>query len=99
MTLLNLPDEPCNETKTEIDFSACIKNAVEHKINCTIPDMVSGTPVAPKGRGDLPVCTSSEDFWNYTHIYRAMELTSELDIFKYFGCLPKCKEQYYGNEQ
>ena len=91
MTLLNLPHEPCNETKAEIDFSACMKNAMEQKMNCSIPDMVSGKAVAPEGRSDLPVCSSHEDFVNYTVIYRAMELTSELDIFKDFGCLPKCQ--------
>ena len=91
LDLLNLPDEPCNETKAEIDFTACIKNAVEQKIKCSIPDMTSSTATASAGNHNLPVCSSPEDFLNYTAIYEELELTSELDIFKDFQCLPKCK--------
>ena len=91
LDLLNLPDEPCNETDAEIDFSACIKNAVEQKIKCSIPDMSSGTAMASVGIHNLPVCSSLEDFLNYTAIYEELELTSELDIFEDFKCLPKCK--------
>ena len=91
MSLLNLPDEPCNETEADIDFSACMKNAVEEKIKCSIPDIMSGTPVPSEGRGDKSVCSSHEDFLNYNTIYKTMELTSELDIFRDFGCLAKCK--------
>ena len=90
MDLLNLPDEPCNETVAVIDFSACIKNAIEHKIKCSIPDMASGTPMASAGIHNLPVC-SSPDFLNYTAMYQDLEFTSESEIFKNYQCLPKCK--------
>ena len=98
MSLLNLPEDPCNDTDVEIDFAGCIKNAVESKISCLIPDFKSGTPIAPNSRNDLPVCSSHEEFVNYTRIYKEMELTSEADIFRNMGCLPKCKDCYYENE-
>ena len=91
LDLINLPDEPCNETEAEIDFSACMKNAVEQKIKCSIPDMTSGTPMASAGIHNLPVCSSLDDFLNYTAIYRELEFTSESEISKTFQCLPKCK--------
>ena len=92
MSLLNLAEEPCTDTEDEIDFATCIKDSVEEKINCTIPDMVSGVPVAPVGKGDRTLCSSAEEFGNYSEIYQSMELTSEGDIFKDYGCLPKCEE-------
>ena len=91
LDLINLPDEPCNETEAEIDFSACMKNAVEQKIKCSIPDMTSGTPMASAGIHKLPVCSSTDDFLTYTAIYQDLEFTSESEIFKTFQCLPKCK--------
>ena len=91
LDLLNLPDEPCNETEAEIDYSACMKNAVEQRIKCLIPNMTSGTPMAPAGNDNMPVCSSPEDFSKYTNIYRDIQMTSESDIFKDFKCLPKCK--------
>lgn len=95
---MNLIDDPCNDTDAKIDFAWCIKKAVERKINCLIPDIMSGTPVAPEGRNDLPVCSSHEEFVNYTRMYKDMELANEADIFKNMGCLPKCKDCYYENE-
>ena len=92
MSLLSLSEEPCTDTEDEIDFETCIKDSVEEKINCTIPDMVSGVPVAPVGKGDRTLCSSAEEFGNYSEIYQSMELTSEGDIFKDYGCLPKCEE-------
>ena len=91
LDLLNLSHEPCNETEAEIDFSACIKNAAEQKIKCSIPDMTLGAAMASAGTQNLPVCSSPEDFLNYTAIYEEIELTSEFDIYKDFQCLPKCK--------
>ena len=91
MDLLNLEEEPCNGTEGDIDFETCIRDSVEEKINCTIPDMMSGVPVAPVGRGDKPLCSTSEEYGNYSQIYQSMELTSEGDIFKDYGCLPKCQ--------
>ena len=91
LDLLNMPDEPCNETEAVIDFSACIKNAIEQKIKCSIPDMASGTPMASAGIHNFPVCSSPDDFLNYTATYQELEFTSELEIFKTYQCLPKCK--------
>lgn len=95
MDLLNLEEEPCNGTEGDIDFETCIRDSVEEKINCTIPDMMSGVPVAPVGRGDKPLCSTSEEYGNYSQIYQSMELTSEGDIFKDYGCLPKCQRNKY----
>ena len=105
MDLLDLAEEPClcptrhskpcSETEADIDFAACIRDSVEEKINCTIPDMITGVPVAPVGRGNKPLCSTPEEFGNYTEIYQSMELTSEGDIFKDYGCLPKCQRNKY----
>jgi len=99
MDLLDVDEEPCHcprseecsEFEANIDFGSCIRDAVEEKINCTIPDMASGVPVARVGKGGKPLCSTPEQFGNYSQIYQSMELTSEGDIYKDYGCLPKCQ--------
>ena len=83
--------EECSESEAKIDFGTCIRDAVEEKINCTIPDMASGVPVARVGKGVKPLCSTPEQFGNYSQIYQSMELTSEGDIYNDYGCLPKCQ--------
>ena len=92
MNLLNQESKPCHKTDVKLDFGKCMKDAIEAQIKCTIPDMTSGTPMAPNGKLTHPVCSSPEEFRNYTELYSTVAHLSEGDIFREFGCMPKCKE-------
>ena len=91
-TVLNYPGKPCSDTHDEPDFGKCLKIGVERKINCTIPDMMSGTPLEPEEDLKRPLCTTPEQFKSYRELFEQIGFSSEGVIHDDFGCLPKCKE-------
>ena len=91
MNLLNRPDAPCDETANHITLDDCIKNAIEKRLNCTLPDMTSGRALAPNGKPINKLCSSKEEFLNYTHFFKLSSL-SELKIFQDYGCRISCQD-------
>ena len=91
MNLLNRPDASCDETANHITLDDCIKNAIEKKLNCTLPDMSSGEALAPVGKPINKLCSSKEEFLNYT-LLRELSSISELKIFQDYGCRISCQD-------
>ena len=61
-------------------------------MNCTIPDMKSGIPTEPEDDIQRPLCSTSEQFQNYTKWFEHIGFISEGGIYEETGCMPKCKE-------
>ena len=72
-----------------------MKSGVERKINCTIPDMTSGSALEPEGEPLRPLCTTPEQYKRYKEWYKDIEFHSEGLIYEAFECMPKCTRNKY----
>ena len=91
MNLLNRHDAPCDEIGGQINLEECITKGEEEKLNCTIPDMSTGEVMAPIGKIDNKLCSSGEEFKNYTRI-SDMNYYTELQLSTDFGCTNSCQD-------
>ena len=93
VNLLNLPEDPCDETDSKVDIEQCIKDEVEKRLKCTIPNLSSGEPIAPDEMLTNSLCSSNHDFKNYTQFYGRLYLyPTESAIAKELGCIATCQE-------
>lgn len=91
MNLLNRNDAPCDENGSQTNLEECITKGIENKLNCTIPDMSSGEVLAPVGEINDKICSSREEFLNYTKL-DDMNTYSELQLSRDFGCTSSCQD-------
>ena len=66
INLLNLHDDPCDETEGQINIQDCIKKGFEKNLNCAIPHMSLGKALPPNGTRNSHTCSSREEFQNYS---------------------------------
>ena len=92
---INTPNNICSDTHAELDFETCLKNAVERKINCTIPDMTLYNPLPTNHDLQRTVCSTPEQFTSYIRWFQHIKLQSESGIYNELGCMPKCKRNKY----
>jgi len=95
VNLLNLPDDPCIDTDVEVNIEECIKHGMEKRLNCTIPSLSSGEPLAPDGKPNNTLCSNNQQFMNYGEFFGSFpmeSLATEADIAKEFGCIANCQE-------
>ncbi len=73
----------------EVDFSGCLKKAIERRMNCTIPDwneaVKSGNTSASPDE-----CAGEDEFKMFVDFYADIEKSSEPEIHQKTGCMPKC---------
>ena len=97
VNLLNIPDDPCDETDVQMNIQECIKDEIEKNLGCTIPDLNYGE-AAPVGKLNNTLCSSREDYLNYTRLYDISlpeSYPTEAAISKEFKCIASCQESKY----
>ena len=84
-----------------MNMQECFKEAVERKLNCTLPNLSSGEVVGRMSKLNKTLCSSKADYKKYTHLYDMSMPTSyptEAAIAKELGCIASCKEDNDINE-
>ena len=101
VNLLNLPDDPCDESDVQMNIQECIKDGMEKKLNCTIPDFNSGEAMAPVGKLNSRLCSTRADYLNYKRLYDEslpVSYPTEAAISNEFGCIASCQDSNKVNE-
>ena len=78
-----------------MNIQDCIKNGIEKRLNCTIPDMSYGEALTPLDMSKNELCSTRAEFEKYKELYDksiAESYPSEATIYKELGCIASCKE-------
>ena len=93
MNHLNRHDAPCDEDGDKLNFELCIKEGMEQKLNCTLPDISSGEALPPVGKPNNDICLKKEQLTNFIH-FGSFDGFTEQKLYQRFGCIAKCQGKY-----
>ena len=83
------------ETDEQVNIEECIKNEIQKKLDCIIPNLTTGDVIAPDGKLNNAVCSNDKDYMNYKQLYGREMLNTwptEAAIAKELGCIANCQE-------